>query len=148
MANPDPYYTITFIFFRVLFFLYCDRDYPCDVYGPKITAFLNKLECISTPRTEKIKMCKDFESFVRLNYDIITVTNSRWCDNIIIEEENELHDALRQTLKARTDKDKDIINSIIDSQRAKFGNETVRAFKVLFLDTYEGTKLLSNYREV
>ena len=39
------------------------------------------------------------------------------------------------------------VKYVIDSQRAKFGNETVRAFKVLFLDTYEGTKLLSNYRE-
>ena len=80
----------------------------------KIIEFLNKLESMDTPRSERVEMYDSFLSFVRLNGVAITATyvQNAW-DDIQVEEGNELHEALKHTLEARTFKDKDIINQIV-----------------------------------
>ena len=104
-------YTLTLVFFRIFYILH---DYKFDEYGMKILEFSNKLESLDTPRRERLEMYDMFLSFVRLNGVAITAmyTQNAW-DDIQVEEGNELHEALKHTLEARTFKDKDIINQIV-----------------------------------
>ena len=103
--------TLTLVFFRIFYILH---DYKFDEYGMKILEFSNKLESLDTPRSERLEMYDMFLSFVRLNGVAITAmyTQNAW-DDIQVEEGNELHEALKHTLEARTYKDKDIINQIV-----------------------------------